>query len=149
MSNLDDWLKRAEEEAMNAPGGGGAPFWKPPEGIYKVLVGEPEFRDQRFKRKNGTEEEVRMADFPILLVDGDEVKTEATWSIRVRKSERSLYMKVLNALKAARKNNDIAEVDGKELLAIVVEVKGEGLNREWQVESVSDYKKKFEQVANF
>ncbi|WP_457556352.1 hypothetical protein [Candidatus Pyrohabitans sp.] len=144
--SLDGWIKKAEEEAEKLPSTGGE-FWKPADGMYKVLLGEPKFRDQEFNKKDGTVEKRRMADFPILLVEDGQVAGKATWSMRVSKHEKSVYQKVLRAAKEALKANDVTEVDGQKYFALIVEVKGEGLNREWRVDSVSEYKRKLEEVS--
>lgn len=144
--SLDSWIQKAEEEAEKLPAAGGE-FWKPGDGMYKVLLGEPKFRDQEFSKKDGTVEKRRMADFPILLVEDGQVAGRATWSMRVSRHEKSVYQKVLAAAKKAIAAQDVTEVDGEELLALIVEVKGEGLSREWRVESVSEYRRKLEQVT--
>jgi|GEM_PF-4460555 hypothetical protein len=145
--SLDGWIQKAEEEAEKLPASGGE-FWKPGDGMYKILLGEPKFRDQEFNKKDGTVEKRRMADFPILLVEDGQVAGRATWSMRVSRHEKSVYQKVLRAAKEAVKAGDITEVDGAKLLALIVEVRGEGLSREWSVSNVSEYKKKLEQVAS-
>jgi len=135
------WVNKLKEEAEKLPAPG--EFWKPSPGTYKVVLGEPEFRDQSFTQKDGTAKTVRVADFPLYLVEDGKLSEKKVWSIKVSRHEKSTYQKIVRAVEQATEEDMLhLPEENTTGVALVVEVRGEGRDREWIINTPSELKRK-------